>query len=214
MIPLRDQSDLEWFFGPGSATYQRSIMGGILDKISLFAVKHEVDAEVTEARRVRIAKRRFDQEVPGEITARPTAEVTDSGRSEPDGNDLVRYGRVSRRLARVSSRHQTILAAYFGDSAARWARETGMMGRIGKLGPVLLLTASGRELIERDRRKARGAKLDLSDAQRIENVVGREEQSPDGPAKSLIERAMDEAREAVEHAAVEWLTTEPPRRGD
>lgn len=200
MISHRDQTDLDWFFGRGLASQERSTCGPMLDRASAFHIEHVHDPELAAARR----NRKAWEADPGDITARPTAEIKDAGRSEPEHHDLVRYGRVSRRLARLESQDYAVIAAYFGDAAARWARADGHIGRIGRLGPVLTLTGAGRELLERERRKSRGAKLELSDTERIENAVAMEQ----APAKTLIERALDEAREAVGRAAVAWVGTE------
>lgn len=212
IIPQGDQSDLEWYFGPGVSAFERSPSGAMLERQRILSVKPEPDLELQLARARRKREGRYDEPEPGDLTARPTAEVRESGRDEPEHHVLMRYGKASSRLARMSPADQAVLAAYFGDSAARWARSPGYIGRIGRLGPVMVMTAAGRRLVERDRRKSRGAKLDVTPTELVENAVAREELQP-ARDKSLIEQAIEEAQAAVDRAAEAWVGTAPERNG-
>lgn len=210
-IPQGDQSDLDWYFGPGLSAFERSPSGPMLERQRIFRVSHEPDLELQLARAARRREGRYDEPVPGDLTARPTAEVREAGRDEPEHHVLMRYGKVSKRLARIPPADHAVLAAYFGDSAARWARSTGYIGRIGRLGPVMVLTEAGRRLVERDRRKARGAKLAVSPAELVENAVAREELRP-AQDKTLIEQAIEQAQAAVDRAAEAWVGTAAEKR--
>lgn len=201
-ISTRDQADLDWFCGAGLAAFERSTCGPMLERAQAFHVKHSVSLEIAEARHRRIVDRRFDLAPPGDLTARPTAEVRESAREEPDHGDLVRYGRVSRRMSMLDYPDQTVLVAYFGDVGARWGR-----GKYGRIGSLLHLTEAGKRLATRDDKKTRGAKVRQTPEARVETAVVLQDIQPQPARESLLSQGLRQAQELFDRACEAWNYT-------
>lgn len=200
-----DIGNLEWYHAVWVGRCEKSTMAGIINRLDTYRVDRLPDPEIQKAWR----DRKPNEPWPGEVTARPTAEVRNPGKRDNDSEaDMLRAGRVSRRLAEMEPEHRRVFEAYFGDVAAKWqASEKKAVSRIGRLGALLSLVPSGRKLLERERRRNHGAKLRLTDDQRIENTVVASEGQPEQQEKSLITKALEEAQEALELAAVAWNAT-------
>jgi hypothetical protein len=71
---------------------------------------------------------------------------------------------------------------------------------------VLGLTQTGREVLDRDKRRQRAAKLDVTDAKRMENIVA--DSASNAVVKEKIALAPMEALPLVRRARDAWLATE------
>lgn len=96
-----DIEDLDFYFGEGLSSFDRSPFGGILEHQEIYYQKRGPTKE---------------------LTAQPTAELAYAPAHEPDEHILFRYGSISRRLALLSPLDRQILAAWHGDSGAAFAR--------------------------------------------------------------------------------------------
>lgn len=178
----RDAAELERYLGDGSN--EKSTLGPQLDRLSMFAVK----------------TRRH-----GEVTVRITAEVREQGKNEPDVDRISRYGRASRRLKQVADDSPILaaaLVALYGDGGSKWAR-----GRLGRVGALLHLTVAGQNLARRAAVKARGAKLDVSDSDRIETEVSLQELQPLAQRETLLQQAIRQACELKDRAEDAYSAT-------
>jgi hypothetical protein len=192
MLSPKHVKDLIQYFGIG--TYERSPSGAILERAELFAIEYRVSPEMAAA----IAAREPWEAPPDALTARPTCEDRTVAKSEPDLRMLEIYGRVSRRLkvvAMTEGRCAAALEALYGDAGHRWARSALPYGSMGAL---FCLTKAGAWLREWQRRKSRGTKLRLSDAERMENAVHAA--ASDVEKQELLNRAVKQAHELKERA--------------
>lgn len=208
MLTVNDERDLLWYFGPGRAAFEKSPSGAVLERAHAMSIKHKPSPDVVAARRERSRQQRWDTEPPGAITAQPTAEIRESPRSEPELGLLRRYGSVSSRLVSMSERGQLVLEAYFGDSAARWAVATGLVGRVGRLGPILPMTAAGKRM-----QQLRGRGPKLTALQAVENEVAQHGLHPTEERRTLLEQAITEAQAMFDAAVSEWGKQEHGRQG-
>lgn len=178
MISHRDFADLDWFFGPGISESERSTCGPMLERAEQFSIRPRSQ---------------------GPITARPTCEVRDPGRAEPGLEYLIRYGRVSRRVKRVSeldAKAATVLSYYFGDSGAKWARS-----KYTRLGALIHMTATGQAMLAKEARKSR-LRVVTVQAQ-VEGIVAAAEY------ESPVAKSLREAGELYEQASAVWARTAP-----
>jgi len=177
----RDESDLLWYFGPGQTAFERSTMGGMLERAEAFgSVTYTWPMEpVLTAAGVCIGHR-------SAITARPTAETHEVSGYVPDDRVLERYAHVSRLVMLVERRSQlsaTVLALYFGESGNRWALGTTGHGRVGAL---YHLTDKGRALVAAA--SAEPNAIQIPAPQRLEVIAAVHKAQP--RAKAAEERAM------------------------
>ena len=138
-----DQGELQWFFGRGQVAFERSTMGGMLDRANTFNL-----TAIREIYRER-GERSPDPHSP--ITARPTAEVRAPSGHVPDDNVLTRYAQVSRRLMAMEKEWRAgvvVLEAFYGDVGARWADTQER-----RLFSLYSLTRSGKRLLKADAEK-------------------------------------------------------------
>ena len=155
-LSTADQGSLQWFFGRGQVAFERSTMGGMLERANTFnlhAIRERNKANGGES---------IDPH--GPITARPTAEVRAPSGHVPDDNVLTQYARVSRRLLAVERAWPTgavVLERFFGDTGARWADSDEK--RLFALYP---LTRAGQKLLKADA-KAHPDRVEMRDDERI-----------------------------------------------
>ncbi len=141
----RDEANLTWFFSAGQTMFERSPMGGMLERAEQFAVP---------SLSVSVAVRSEAGHVIGYtsgIDARPTAEARNVVVHAPDDGALALYGLISRRLMLLERQLPIAvicLEALYGDLGARWA-----VTRHGRIAAVFHLTDAGRRLIEADDRE-------------------------------------------------------------
>ena len=197
-ISMYDEASLSWYFGEGQAAFERSVCGSMLERCDLYAVAHVPDPELVA---LRAAREPWEPPV-GEVDARPRGGQPQSSGYTPDELALSRYARVSRRLLAVSRAdlHAAhVLAAYYGDTGARWGRTPQ-----GRIFAVLPLTEAGLEILRRATRRMvlrPGANADDQinaelTVQAVQPVPGR---------ALLIERARKQATEAYDHASRVWV---------
>ncbi len=176
----------------------------MLDRASTFYVRHVPDPEIAAARRAR----KPHEPDPGDITARPTAEVRDAGRAGQGNEDrCVQHGKMSRRLSRLPPEGRAVFAIYFGDAGSKWAQGPGLAGRIGRLGSILHLTEAGQRLARRDEKKTRGAAVPVSAEARLETAVVLQDLQPQPARESLLSLALRQAQELFDRACVQWNDT-------
>lgn len=180
-----DEAALDWYFGPGQAVFERSTMGGMLDRAELFSLPPEL------------------MRVTVEITARPTGHPTPGGGYSPDEGALGRYAWISRFVARVRAQDglaADVLGAYYGDAGARWGRTPH--GRIFALFP---LTEGGRELLRRARKRTKTSDQGLSAADELAALFDQQRVQPMPARAVLAEQARREAQVHYAHACALWV---------
>lgn len=189
MIRPGDEARLLWFFGPASAEIERSPSGAMLDRQWALRVEHVVDPEIAAARR---AREPWEAD-PGAVTARPTAELRNPGRSSPDEVNAIKRGDISSHLQRavaIDSSARVVLSLYYGDDGCTWARH-----RAGRGGSLLHLTRTGQRLL---RAESSGAQFELSARERLENLFADKKLGP------VLAKALAEAQALFDVAADAW----------
>jgi len=159
---IRDEADLAWYHGQGQTNFERSTMGGMLERQESLAVE----------RRWPTVPVLSGENVIGYecgITAWPTAETREISGYTPDLAALTRYADVSKLMLLVERRSRlaaTVIALYFGELGNRWAQgETGH----GRAGSLYHLTAKGQALVTAAS-KAPGS-IQLTAPERIESLA-------------------------------------------
>jgi hypothetical protein len=197
-LSMYDEASLDWFFGEGSALFERSTTGPMLERAALFKVDYLPDPELVAAER---AREPWDPPV-GEITARPTAEVrAPGGHMAPEGA-MSRYARISRILRKIGAVDLVayeVLGTFYGDQGARWGRT--VYGRLFGLFPM---TTGGRELLVRAREPGRGLDRGLSAAEQLWVLLEVQHVRPMPGIAVLKHKARIQALKAYEHACILW----------
>jgi hypothetical protein len=181
MISPRDEALLERYFSHGHE--ERSPMGGQLDHLEMFSYREPHS---------------------GVIDARPTREIRQNAKDGPDDGLLAILGAASRRLSvvrKTDPRSYAVLAAYYGDSGATYAR-----GDHGRIGSLVHMTPSGQALVKRQKLKAKGSKVKVSDEQHMANAS-------DVTAVALKSNARTEAVAMLTKAHEAWGSTAVRRAG-
>lgn len=203
-----DEREIMWFLVEEGRD-RRSTCGPMLDNLSLFAVKPEPDPERQEAARMR---KPWEPD-PNEITAQPTAETRNAGRSDPDDRDHIRKGKVSKRMKVVElqdPKSALVLRVYYGDAGAVCASAPKI--RYGRIASLFPLTEGGRKLAKDSRRDTSQAALKLTDAERIANQIAAQDVSPTVKRERPIAMALREAEELLAAACDRWNLTAPPKK--
>ena len=163
---------LSTYFGRGRD--ERSPMGGMLDSAERYATKFAEKAPT---------KRKPGEKTLGpdgvspvakgvrleSLDARPTAEVRQQARDEPDYDAAFTRAKVKKVLdavARSSVQARQVLEMLFGDSGWRCAQATG-----GKREDALFPLTKSYQAFRDKQAKRSAAKLELTEQQRIENTV-------------------------------------------
>lgn len=123
---------------------------------------------------------------------------------EVDGDTLRRFAVISRRLSRVSQRHQQTIEDYFGPLGEYWGGHSVQAGRLVALQPR---TKSGRKLLQRTRKKGDEA-TGATPEQRIDSQWALQTRDPKTWRYELLEASMREAQQLVDSAAKAWLGLE------
>lgn len=150
-LSSEDLSDLTRFFS-SAGHQQRSIQGPILERAWLM---QPPPAE------------------PGvEITARPTAEVREAPRVEPDVSDFELFGRVSRKMRTLHGIYRLALERFHGDAGVAFAVTHKAHGSHAALHE---LTKPGRALLKLERADAerQKTKIERSAAEMEESARAR-----------------------------------------
>ena len=164
MFTNRHDAELAWYFQQSSSVLgERSTLGGQLNAIEMFSADSEghrvpsrnsVESDVWRVRTARVfagdvALGEFDPS----LDAQPTMPRDRQGDGyTPNDSDLRQFAEVSRALRGLDG--QTI------DALARWyvQGERWQSGSFGKLLPIMVVTPSGRRLLEARRRRRESAK--------------------------------------------------------
>lgn len=208
------ESDLDWYFGEGSATFERSTFGSQLEHAALFASatrpcfdcggipESTYGGEVggtgfaesgAECRRCcGVGWVVCDQRPSGPLTVKPKPVPRAESGYWPGHDTLVRFATVSRvirAVAETSPVLASVLRAYYGDQGARWG-----LTKNGRIFSVYPLTKAGRRLLETSRRKSESRDAVLHD----DEVLGVEQElqraQPNDLRRLLLTRADMEAR--------------------
>lgn len=214
-IALGDEADLEWYFGPGQSAFERSTFGAMLEaceRASFTTTKcARCDGDgVLDVGSLSVAKwcpacggtgyrERRARHDRGPVTAQPTAEDKGGRGYTPTEHALERYAAVSRRLDRVESQHVEVLAAYYGDTGARWGRT-----RHGRVFAVYALTPAGHKLVRMAMLGSGTDGVHLSASERIGVQAELEKTQPKQQRRALLDAADRQARELVDAASVAW----------
>jgi hypothetical protein len=197
--------DLCWYFEVGVCAFERSTAGYMLERAEMYSTR---------------GTRRS-----GPITAQPIRETKSRNGTEPDDAVLVKYGAVSRRLARVGladPQAARALGAAFGPEGAKYARHER-----GRCVAIFPLVEHGRALVKRSRDRAylylrphaigpltrkedqwrTEALQRLSDADRLRVEVELDTitRGKDKERRALITLATREATELLNHALSLWV---------
>lgn len=177
-------NDLEWALSEGISLFERSRQGVILEQAWLYNVPSDV--------------------LPEDVTAWPSGPRQPATAKMPDEIAIGRVGRVRNSLAGLSGTHRRALELYHGTEGSRWANHVG-----GRLVALFELTEHGAQLIARTRRNAKGALLELSDAERlgVEIQVDATTGGRNEIVRRLITLAKREAQDLYDAAVVSWEAT-------
>lgn len=194
-IALRDELSLIWFFGQGATMFERSTLGGMLERAELFSVAHYCAMQVP----VRDTIGRVIGHTCG-IDAQPTAELRASHQHAPDDAALTRYAAVSRLVVAIARRDRdaaTALENYYGELGARWARSE----KPGRIAALYHLTTAGQKLLAESAREQKGG-VSLAASLRMANEVAAK---PTERRRAGLSAASRQASVLHERACGHWL---------
>jgi hypothetical protein len=119
---------------------------------------------------------------------------------------LIRFARVGRRLSKVSERTFEVLKLFYGDVGTRWASKVQ-----GRLLALYALTPAGGKLAKRgitaEMRKTLG-ELGRRLDEAIWNECEEQRSNPEANRAKQLEAARVQADDLLNHASIEWRTTE------
>jgi hypothetical protein len=178
---MRGSTALDFAFSEAISAFDRSTFGASLERAWLYTVPSIVRRE--------------------DVTAWPKPAKRSDPAITPSIEVMTKAGEVHRRLMRLTPDQRAILQAYHGADGAVW--------RGHKRGSYVALypaTKAGRELIERTRRVAKGADLDVSDRERFRTTILLDDTT--GGRNELIRRLLTladrEARALYDEAIRAW----------
>jgi predicted amidohydrolase len=147
---------------------------------------------------------------------------------DPEINDESGWSRISLPISKPADdpllmrRPRLYSALASGDEGALWdgklakqqerkrGNEKEKVSTVGRLDAVVKYTPTGRKVLAKDKGKQRGAKVEISDDQRMENVLEATiENVVVGPR---IDVARMEAEGMFQRAWAAWLSTDPTRK--
>lgn len=209
LLDPRDHAALSAYFGDGRA--ERSISGGILEHAELYSYREAKQPKDWVALGVDDHHANCLCPICSEdITARPTAESRGGTKEDPesfDGHMASEKRRVGQRLSallKLDPSAHAVLAMWFGDEGER-AERTAQKGGVGRLDSLLTMTETGRAVLQRMFKAERGAKLDLTDQERMENAVAASGAKVN--LKKDLAMARAEASALWSVACTSWLKT-------
>lgn len=206
MLSFHDEHMLDRFFSHGRE--ERSPMGAILDMAELYSVHGPKERGPRTEEEQGHPRHCQCPACSDQLDAQPTAETRQNAKDEADHDTMRLLGSVSRRLAIIRQsdpKSHDVLAAYFGDAGAKWGASEH-----GRINALLGLTETGKKILTKEKRKSRGAKLELSDEKRLENTVATSKAN--AVTKSLVAQARVEAMALFGRATEAWLRTAPERK--
>jgi hypothetical protein len=201
-LRVYDQRLLDWFFGYGQTIFYQSTYGDMVDRAHFFMYG--------EGRKCALCKgagftdfkpnttcpgctglghtpKRIPNSDPDTWTARPHGHPFEEPSYTPDHDDLSRFGEATRMLSRVGAKDPEsaeVLAAYWGNSGARWGATNK-----GRLFAVYPLTHSGARMIHQSLAK-------LQDESRLPpaEILGVEAELQRSQPKAERAKAFEAAR--------------------
>lgn len=186
MIPARDQADLSWFLGEGLTIFYRSPFGATLER--------QMNARF-DSRGKRIPR------VQDTWTTMPVKRDSYEPSYTPDDSALTRFARVSRKLRSLEASDPMscrVLEAYYGDSGARWGRES-----VGRLFAVFPLTKRGGALIAQVRKRFETS-VDIRDEEIIGTEADLQLRQPNDVRRMRLIKIRDEAEQLLLAAHKAW----------
>ena len=129
-LDWRDEANLTWFYSTGQTLFERSPIGGMLERAEVFHQPYRTA---------------------GSISAKPTAEYRNVAVHAPDDKALTKYGDISRLLMLLEGKSAlacAVIEALYGDLGARWAPT-----KHGRIAALYHLTEAGKRLLECDDRE-------------------------------------------------------------
>jgi hypothetical protein len=118
--------------------------------------------------------------------------------AEPYGDDLERYGSVSKRLSTLAPDYADTMRGFFG-AGQRWADDR----KLGHIVGVMPLTLAGRDLLEESREKTKNESK-LPDDYVIATEIEMQFIQPKKTRGGLIDTARDQAESLLRDAEKEW----------
>lgn len=228
-----DEVMLSWFFGEGSAYFERSPCGGMLEALERDSC---VSQTCRRCRGVGVIGEDRDYTDPEysqwcsscngtgtlpitmkrsklALTAKPTKPNIGSNAKAPDNWALTTYAVASRRIDRMQTFSPVsvqTLAAFWGNAGSRWAEQDGF----GRIFPVIALTKAGATLIKRSQGRSilqdqesdvpRDAHEQLGQLYLVEKI-----QSDPNRAK-LFASGFSQAEKLVDQSILDWEKTKVP----
>jgi hypothetical protein len=217
-LPQRDQAALSWYFTDGSAAFERSTMGPMLERAALYSMRRLTlkcrscggegilaDASWCEGcHGTGTAQTRLVRSDDSEL-AMPVHETRSaSGGYTPDDSMMARYAVVSRRVSHLPAIGRAALGRYFGPNGERCSHAPGW--RMIALYP---LTPAGQRLAvlsdecrtDEERERFRGE----PDYERCFGQVAWEASKTKAARKALIEAAEQQATELYLTTVDQWM---------
>lgn len=213
-----DEDDLLWWLSLGQVMFERSAMGAMLDRASLYGFAlGEADKHLdpVEGRLTRVRWRGV------QVTARTTSEHRSNKQFVPPDDPLKRAAAMGRRLRAVGKLDMmsaAVLTLYFGERGNRYDIEGAKPGRIFS---VYICTDAASELLDRDmaeirkRQNGKPGELPLPPYRRLEIQASHEWGRPvlgykcgydlgDGVCKLLPDHLGKHNREKVTQPRKQW----------
>jgi len=192
---LRDETDLLWYHGQGQTAFERSTMGGMLERAQQFGMDKMVwpREPVLNAAGATIGWE-------SAITARPTAETKSISGYVPDDQALTRYAHVSSLMLLVERSDRlaaTVIGLFFGELGNRWALGTTGHGRHGSL---YHLTAKGQALVAATSADA----IQMAPHARIEVLAITNKAQPKEARSEALAVCMRQAERLEQQARAVW----------
>lgn len=203
MLSNRDSGRLDELF-KHRGRVERSVAGAQLDVLALYAVRHELDPDVVEARR----HRKPWEADPYQITAQPVHETKNFARDGMDGDALLRIGKTDRQfnaLCKKSAILGAVLEAVHGDAGQEWVNNTKLKTTTAGAIP---LTTLWKGLVSLARQCRTSAHLNLSTEQRVWNFVNFGGKK----AEQAVRPALIQAEQLYERACELWNGTAEPKK--
>jgi hypothetical protein len=181
---MRDQQVLRWFFGRGLTVFERSTLGSVLERQSLYCRHLEKCEDCKGVGWPKVGQFDLPQKcetcdgnkfIFKRSRTRPSGPVTVNVgncqeihlKDEPDSSELEMYAQVMRRMIHLSELDARVLFGFYGFAGARWAEDPNR----GRIWGVLPLTDAGKKVIKAsESRKSDSDKEQTLTADEVLNV--------------------------------------------
>lgn len=193
---MRVASDLAWLFSVGQSAFERSALGGMLERAQQTHVPTPTVSP--ELKLARLEASRKGEAPPDLITAQPNQKPWYEPSVEPDERALLKFGSLSRRLnavARKNPQAARALGAAFGPVGAACAR---LHSEQGPLPALLHLVPSGIDELAHARKVFADKDLTEPDLLRVVVIADAARERSSGRMARAMEEATELLREALE----------------